>query len=96
MTGSAGDVELGEHLLHLLLLLVQQWAGGVAHMQKHLGALHLFERGAEAGNQRVGKVADETDGVGQQDFATAGQVKLRQLGVERGEHASRIRARRPR
>ena len=81
------DVKLRKDRFNLLLLLVEQRAGGVADVQQHLGALHLFERGAEAGDERVRQVADEADGIGQQDLAPAGQLKLRQLGVERGEHA---------
>ncbi|MDX6456474.1 MAG: hypothetical protein QOE55_171, partial [Acidobacteriaceae bacterium] len=34
-------------------------------MEKNFGSLDLFEGGAEARNESVGKVADEADGIGE-------------------------------
>src|SRR5438067_968107 len=60
-------------------------------MQQDLGPLHLLECGAEASDQRVRKVADEADGIGQQYLAAAGELQLLQLGVERGKHAGGLK-----
>ena len=82
-----GDVEFGEHLLDLSFLLIGKWAGGVAHVEQKLGAFDLFKRGAKAGDERVGQVADESYGIRQKDLAARGELQLAQLGVKRGEHA---------
>ena len=87
MRGLREAFELAEDLLDLSLLLLAIGGGGVAHVEQHLGLRDLFERGAEAGDKRVGQVADEADRVGQQDAAAAGQLDGAQLGIERGEHA---------
>ena len=59
-------------------------------MQKNLGSLDLFEGGAEARNQSVGKVADEANGIGEQDLAAGRKLQLPEFGVEGGEHTSRF------
>ena len=64
-------------------------------MNQHLGLRHLFERGAEAGDERVRQVADEAHRVGQENAAAAGQLNRAQLGIERGEHARRLKHLRP-
>ena len=82
-----GNVELGEDLFYLQFLLVADGAGGVLHVEQDFGAFDFFKRGAKAGDEGVGQVADESDGIRQQDFAARGKLELAQLGVERGEHA---------
>src|SRR3984957_5647256 len=59
-------------------------------MQKNLGSLDLFEGGAEARNEGVGKVADEADGIGEQDLPAGRKLQLPEFGVEGGEHTSRF------
>ena len=59
-------------------------------MEKNLGSLHLFEGGAEARNECVGKVADEADGIGEQDLAAGRKLQLPEFGVESSEHAGRF------
>ena len=59
-------------------------------MEKNLGSLDLFQRGAEAGNECVGKVADEANGIGEQDLAAGRKLQLPEFGVESREHAGRF------
>ena len=59
-------------------------------MEQNFGSLDLFERGAEARNQRVGKVADEADGIGEQDLAAGRKLQLPEFGVEGSEHTGRF------
>jgi hypothetical protein len=61
--GLSGNVQLPKHPLDLQLLLIEHGTGGVPDMKKEFGALNLFERGSKAGDEGVGKVADESDGV---------------------------------
>ena len=82
-------VELAENFFDLRLLLFAVGGGGVADMKQQLGLRDLFERGAEAGDERVRQVADEADRVGQENAAAAGQLDGAQFGIERGEHARR-------
>jgi hypothetical protein len=81
------DSKLGEDFLNLDLLLVADGAGGILDVEENLGALHLFEGGAEAGDEGMGKVADEADRIGEQDLAARGKLELAELGVEGSEHA---------
>ena len=90
MRGLPRRFQLAQNLLHLRLLLLAVGRGRVAHVQQHLGLRHLFQRGAEAGDQRVRQVADEAHRVRQQNLAAAGQLDGAQLGVERGEHPRRL------
>jgi len=85
--GLAGDGELGEDGFDLEALLVAYGTGGVLDVEEDFGALDLFEGGAEAGDEGVGEVADEADGVRQEDAAAGGELELAELGVEGGEHA---------
>jgi hypothetical protein len=59
-------------------------------VEKNFGSLDLFEGGAEARNECVGKVADEADGIGEQDLAAGRKLQLPKFGVESGEHAGRF------
>jgi hypothetical protein len=55
-------------------------------MNQYFGSLNLFERGSEARNESVGKVADEAYGIGEQDPAAGRKLQLSQFRVESGEH----------
>ena len=61
--------------------------GSVTYVEQKLGLGDFFERGAEAGDEGVGQVADEADRVRQKNAAAAGQLDGAQFGIERGEHA---------
>src|SRR6202000_2508620 len=65
--------------------------GGVLHVEKNFGSLHFFERGTEARNQCVGKVADETDSIGEQNLAARRKLQPPEFGVERSEHPGRFK-----
>ncbi len=58
-------------------------------MDEDFCLLNFFKGGAEAGDEGVGQIADEADGIGQKDAAAAGQLDSAQFWIERGEHARR-------
>ena len=89
MRGLARDFELAENFFDLGLLFFAIGGCGVADVEQHLGLRDFFKRGAKAGDQRVGQVADEADRVRQQNATAAGQLDGAQFGIERGEHARR-------
>jgi hypothetical protein len=49
-------------------------------VEKNFGSLDLFEGGAEARNESVGQVADEADGIGEQDLAAGRKLQLPEFG----------------
>src|SRR3984957_11093315 len=59
-------------------------------MEKNFGSLDLFQSGPEAGNECGRKVADEADGIGEQDLAAGRKLQLSKFRVERCEHARRF------
>jgi len=79
--------KLAENFFDLRLLFFAVGGRGVADVEQHLGLRHFFERGAEAGDQGVGQVADEADGVREEDLAAAGQLEGAEFGIESGKHA---------
>ena len=81
------NLQLVEDFLDFGFLLVAGGARGVLDVEKDFGLLNLFEGGAEGRDQGVGKVADESDGIGEQDFAFRGERQGAQFWVESGEHA---------
>jgi len=82
-------IKLAENFLDLRLLLFAIGGGSVADVKKHLGPRNLFKRGAEAGDERVGQIANEADRVRQQNPAAAGQLNCPQFRIEGGKHARR-------
>ena len=56
----------------------------VADMQQQIGLQHLFQCGAEGGDQLGRQVGDEADGVGD-DFRPDASFTRRMVGVERRE-----------
>ena len=72
------------------LLLFAYRTGGILNMKKNLGPLDLFESGSEAGNQRVGKVSNEPNRIGEKNLAAGRKLQLSQLRVKRRKHASRF------
>ena len=62
--------------------------GGRIHdMDQQVGVDHHVERRTEGLDQLVGQLADEADGVGQEDGLAAGELQAPRGGVERGEEA---------
>ena len=59
------DAELAEHLHHVLRLLLRLRRGDVADVQDEVGLQHLFERGAEGGDEHRRQIGDEADRVGE-------------------------------
>ena len=56
-------------------------------MQQHVGVLQLLQRGLEGLDQVGGQLADEADGVGEQDFLRLVQLKAARGGVQRVEQS---------
>jgi len=73
-------VEFAENLFDLRFLLVAVGGGGVAHVEQNFSLRHFFKRGAEAGDQGVGQVADEADRVREKDLSALGSSMARSLG----------------
>lgn len=82
--------KLGQDLFNLSLLLFSIRTSGVLDVEKNFGSLDLFEGGAEARNECMGKIADETDGIGEQDLASGRELQLPEFGIESREHAGRF------
>ena len=75
-----GGIQFAQDGLDLGHLLGGGGTGGVCDLEQDGGALHLFQRGAEGGDQGGGQVADESDGVGEKHIAARGRVTVRRVG----------------
>ena len=80
-------IQLRQHAVHFALVLLAHRARRILHMDQHLRLLHLFERGAKRGDQRMRQIADKSHRIGEQNLAPRWQRQRLQLGVERREHA---------
>lgn len=60
-------------------------AGTIDNMQQHIGIGQRFQRGMEGIHQRVRQVADETDGIGNDNIARPFDPQLARGGVESGK-----------
>ena len=81
----AVDADRLQHLFDGGDLAERILVAGVHDMQQQIGVPRLFERRLERGHEVVGQVADESDGVAQQDVSPMGDLPLAGPGVERGE-----------
>lgn len=89
--GLRRNLKLSQNLLHLSLLLLTHRAGAVLHMKQNLGALNLLKSGAKTRDQRVRKIPDKPDRIGEQDLAPRRQLQLSKFGVERSKHPRRFK-----
>ena len=64
---AVGDVEVAEQRLDRHHLLVARGMAGVHHVEEHIRVRELLEGGAERGHELVGQLADEADGVGEDE-----------------------------
>ena len=71
--------------MHAAELLLGMGMAHIEHVQEHVGVHRFFERGAEAGDEVMRQIADEADGVGQEQLAAAVDLPGAGFGVERGE-----------
>src|SRR6266568_6467980 len=85
--GLIEGVEFAQDGLDLRHLLGGGGTGGVGYLEQDSGALHLFKRGAEGGDERRGKVADEAYCVRQQHISARRQSDGAKSGIEGGKHA---------
>ena len=79
--------EVHQHLVDDEPLLLPERMAGVHDVEQQIGVTRLLERGAERGDQMVGKLADEPDRVGEQHARVLSQIHLARERVERREQA---------
>ena len=83
------EVELGEHLVRGLDVLVLRVVARVDDVEEQIGVGRLLERRAERGEEILRQIADEADGVGDDDLAIAvpgpADLEVARARVERGE-----------
>ena len=77
--------ELGQELLGGLDVLGLGRIGRVDDVEQEVGVGGFFERGPERGEQVLRQIADESDGVGDDDLALFGKSKPPRACVERGK-----------
>src|SRR5215471_13556487 len=82
-TSAIRDAQVLEDFVYFFILLRVTRVGGVRNVQNQRGFLNLFERRAKSGQQALGQVADESDGIRQQYAAVRGQANRANGGVER-------------
>ena len=80
-----GGANLVQNLAHVRGLLERGGRSHVHHVQHQRGFLNLLERGTKRLHQRGGQVADEADGVAEENAAARGQQQRADGGIERGE-----------
>ena len=61
------DAELFQDFDDVVFLRVGLVMREISHVQDQVGLQHLFERGAERGDELCGKVGDKADRVGEDD-----------------------------
>src|SRR6266852_3261973 len=83
--GNRACADLHEHLVHLLDLRVACPARRVHDVQQQVGVDGFFQRRPERRHERVRKIADEPDRVGNRDVSGLRQVQPARRGVESSE-----------
>jgi hypothetical protein len=83
--GQVAAADIGEDLIDDVELEVGLGAGGIDNVKKEVGVDGLLEGSLEGGDQVVGKVADEADGVGEEDGFAVAQIPSSGFGVQGGE-----------
>ena len=82
---SLRHTQFGQHLQHVGLLGLAFVMGGVADMGDHVGLQHLFQRGAERGDQFVGRSAMKPTVSDRITLRAVRQLHAPHGGIERGE-----------
>ena len=54
-------------------------------MEEYVGVVEFFEGGFESGDEIFGEIADEPDGIGEDDFLESGESETAACRVECGE-----------
>jgi hypothetical protein len=83
MRGKSAGAERFEHLVDGLQLFHGFRRAAVDQHQQQVGVQRLFQGGMETGDQLVRQLAQESDRVGQQHGAAAGQPPRSRAGVQR-------------
>src|SRR5271155_900855 len=82
---AVGNAQLLQNLVDFLVQLCAMRVGDVADAQNERGFLDLFQSSAKRGEQPLGKVADESHGVGNEHAAIRWEAQSADGGIERGE-----------
>src|SRR6266849_1766626 len=85
--GAIRYAKLLQNFVDLFVQLVVMRIGDVADVKNQCGFLHFFQRRAKGCEQALGQIADETDGVRNQDAAIRRKANGANRRVEGGEHA---------
>ncbi len=85
LRGLGRDAKRGQDLGHIGGLFGGLGVADVADVQDQVGGQHLFQRGAEGGDQLRRQVRDETHGVRQDDLLARRQRDAAHRRVQRGE-----------
>ena len=80
-----GGAEFAEHAEGGGVVFFEVGVGDVDHVYQEIGYDDFLERGLERIDETVREAADETDGVGDEEFLISAQEELARGGVERGE-----------
>ena len=86
--------DFGQNAVHSGNLLHAIRTGGIHHMQQQIRVCGFFQRGMKGCDQRMGQVADEAHGIGQDNLPDFRQKQAPRGGVQRGKQlVGRIGAR---
>lgn len=74
-----------QYVFHVFNLLPAVPGGSIDDVQQHIGLHGFFQGGGKGGNQFVRQIADESDGIGQDNAACGTDVQPPHRRVESGE-----------
>src|SRR5262249_46473296 len=81
------ELQFAQNAIDRSDLVFELQTGSVNQMDQQVGLLHLFQGGFERGEQIFREVADEADGVVDDNFLVLWQAQAAAGRVERGEHS---------
>ena len=87
--GPAGQLELGEQALHRRHLVLDPGVARVHDVDQQIGFGQLLQRGLERGHQLMRELADEADGVGEDERGVAGRADQPCRRIQRDEEPIR-------
>ena len=83
--GVSRQPQVAEDALDRRDLLLVRGIGGVDDVQQQVGLVQLLQRGAERARQVARQIADEPDGVGDDDLALAREAQPPRGRIQRRE-----------
>src|SRR4029077_2880013 len=81
------SAELGQHLFDDIPLLLPYRMTRVDHVQQEIRLVDFLERRAEARDEIVRQLANESNGIGQENLRVLAEVDLSRQRTERGNSA---------